>query len=110
MGSVIQEDTLQCTSVLEKEMESVKDGLIHLFHSEKNDYAFRVKYYQTMNRLYTENYYKRLYDWCESHGCQLTGHTVEEPHLFSQMWGSAGAMPSYRYSHVAPGFHRGRHC
>ena len=89
------------TSVLEKEMESVKDGLIHLFHSEKNDYAFRVKYYQTMNRLYTENYYKRLYDWCESHGCQLTGHTVEEPHLFSQMWGSAGAMPSYRYSHVA---------
>ena len=89
------------TSVLEKEMESVKDGLIHLFHAEENDYAFRVKYYQAMNRLYTQNYYKRLYDWCEAHDCQLTGHTVEEPHLFSQMWGSAGAMPSYRYSHVA---------
>ena len=89
------------TSVLEKEMESVKDGLIHLFHAEENDYAFRVKYYQAMNRLYTQNYYKRLYDWCEAHNCQLTGHTVEEPHLFSQMWGSAGAMPSYRYSHVA---------
>lgn len=89
------------TSVLEKEIENVKDGLIHLFHAEENDYAFRVKYYQTMNRLYTQNYYKRLYDWCEAHNCQLTGHTVEEPHLFSQMWGSAGAMPSYRYSHVA---------
>ena len=89
------------TSVLEREIENVKDGLIHLFGSEESDYAFRVKYYQTMNRLYTENYYKRLYDWCEKHGCQLTGHTVEEPHLFSQMWGSAGAMPSYRYSHVA---------
>ena len=89
------------TSVLEKEIENVKDGLMCLFGAEENDYAFRVKYYQTMNRLYTENYYKRLYDWCENHGCQLTGHTVEEPHLFSQMWGSAGAMPSYRYSHVA---------
>ena len=89
------------TSVLENEIENVKDGLIHLFCAEESDYAFRVKYYQTMNRLYTQNYYKRLYDWCEEHGCQLTGHTVEEPHLFSQMWGSAGAMPSYRYSHVA---------
>lgn len=89
------------TSVLEKEIKNVKDGLIHLFGTAESDYAFRVKYYQTMNRLYTENYYKRLYDWCEAHGCQLTGHTVEEPHLFSQMWGSAGAMPSYRYSHVA---------
>ncbi len=89
------------TSVLEKENFNVKDGLIHLFGAEESDYVFRVKYYQTMNRLYTENYYKRLYDWCTAHGCQLTGHTVEEPHLFSQMWGSAGAMPSYRYSHVA---------
>lgn len=89
------------TSVLENEIENVKDGLIHLFGTAESDYAFRVKYYQTMNRLYTQNYYKRLYDWCDAHGCQLTGHTVEEPHLFSQMWGSAGAMPSYRYSHVA---------
>ena len=89
------------TSVLGKEIANVKDGLMHLFGTEESDYAFRVKYYQTMNRLYTENYYKRLYDWCTRHGCQLTGHTVEEPHLFSQMWGSAGAMPSYRYSHVA---------
>ena len=89
------------TSVLGKEIANVKDGLMHLFGTEESDYAFRVKYYQTMNQLYTENYYKRLYDWCTRHGCQLTGHTVEEPHLFSQMWGSAGAMPSYRYSHVA---------
>ena len=89
------------TSVLEKEIANVKDGLMHLFGTEESDYAFRVKYYQTMNRFYTQNYYKRLYDWCTEHGCQLTGHSVEEPHLFSQMWGSAGAMPSYRYSHVA---------
>ena len=93
------------TSALEKEFlenyqESVKDGLIHLFCASETDYEFRVKYYQTLNRLYTENYYKRLYEWCEENGCQLTGHTVEEPHLYSQMWGSAGAMPSYRYTHV----------
>lgn len=94
------------TSVLEEEFsksyqENVKDGLIHLFEANEEDYPFRVKYYQALNRLYTQNYYKRLYDWCEAHECQLMGHTVEEPHLYSQMWGSAGAMPSYRYSHIA---------
>ena len=84
----------------EKYGENVKDGLIYLFLSDEESYPFRVKYYQAMNRLYTQTFYKALYDWCEAHGCQLTGHTVEEPHLYSQMWGCAGAMPSYEYSHM----------
>lgn len=53
-----------------------------------------------MNELYTENYYKRLYDWCEAHGCKLTGHSVEETLLFTQMWGCAGCTPSYEYEHI----------
>lgn len=94
------------SSMLEGEFEKcygedVRDGLIHIFKDTEKDYPFRVKYYQTMNRLYTQNYYKRIYNWCEDHHCQLIGHTVEETLLFGQMWCSAGAMPSYQYSHVA---------
>ncbi len=80
--------------------EELKDGLFHLFGSEPDDYRFRVRYYKLMNERYTEVYYKKLYDWCEGHGCLLTGHTCEEPHLYSQMWCCAGAMPTYEYCQI----------
>ncbi|MBQ4268647.1 MAG: hypothetical protein IJB97_03240, partial [Clostridia bacterium] len=50
--------------------------------------------------LYVTNFYKKLYDWCEAHGCQLTGHSVEEPFLFTQMWGGGACMPTYEYEHI----------
>ncbi|MBQ8658364.1 MAG: hypothetical protein IJ506_04440 [Clostridia bacterium] len=84
----------------EKNGEDVKDGLIWLFKREKEGYAFRVKYYRTLNKLFAENYYKKLYDWCEVHGCLLTGHALEETKLFMQMWGCAGVMGSYEYEHI----------
>lgn len=80
--------------------EDIKDGLIYLFYDFESGYRFRTRYYSVLNKLYTVNYYKRLYDWCDERGAELTGHTVEEPHLFSQMWGSADAMPSYLYEHI----------
>ncbi len=80
--------------------EDVYDGLIYLFKDDERGYKFRTRYYGVLSRLYNENYYKRLYDWCEEHGCKLTGHSVEEPHLYSQMWGGAGVMPTYEYEHI----------
>lgn len=80
--------------------EDVADGIIHLFSAVEEDYSFRVKYYTAMNKLYTENYYKRLYEWCSEHNCMLTGHSVEESSLYAQMWGCAGCSPSYEYEHI----------
>ncbi len=86
---------------LEKEfLGDIRDGLIWLFKQNERGYAFRVEYYTLLNKLYTLNYYKILYDWCEAHHCKLTGHTVEEPHLFTQMWCCGGAMPSYEFCQV----------
>ena len=84
----------------EKQGKNVKDGLIYLFFDDENGYAFKTEYYQTVNRLYTENYYKRLYDWCEEHGCKLTGHSCEESGLAHQMSASAGVMRSYEFEHM----------
>lgn len=80
--------------------EDVMDGLIYLFVHDEEGYPFRTKYYTTLNEMYVKNFYKRLYDWCEMHGCKLTGHSVEEPHLYTQMWGGGGVMSSYEYQHV----------
>lgn len=76
------------------------DLLIHLFHREACGNTFRIRYYTVMNRLYVENFYKRLYDWCEAHNCKLTGHSVEEAGIRAQMMGGAGVMPTYEYEHI----------
>jgi len=84
----------------ENYLEDVRDGLIHLFTNKKSDYKYRARYYEAMNELHTNNYWKRLYDWCTEHGCMLTGHGVEETKLFTQMWGCAGCTPAYQYEHI----------
>lgn len=80
--------------------EDVKDGLIYLFLHDERGYSFRQKYYSAMNHLYVHNYYERLYKWCDKHNCELTGHTVEETSLYTQMWGGAACMPTYEYEHI----------
>ncbi|MDD7165565.1 MAG: hypothetical protein PUI31_02690, partial [Clostridia bacterium] len=80
--------------------ENLKDGLIRLFVQNEKGYPFRVKYYNLLNKLYCENYYKRLYDWCDSHGILLTGHSVEETFFFTQMRGGADCASSYLYEHI----------
>lgn len=90
--------------------EDLKDGLIYLFVQSEKGYPFRVRYYTLLNRLYTENYYKRLYNWCEAHNCKLTGHSVEEGSLHGQMWGGAGVMPTYEYEHIPTIDWLGRTC
>lgn len=80
--------------------EPLKEGLLYLFLQTERAYPFRVRYYNLMNRLYCENYYRRLYDWCQAHGCRLTGHSVEETLFFTQMWGGADCATSYLYEHI----------
>lgn len=90
--------------------QDVRDGLIWLFVQDERGYAFRTSYYQTLNRLYTENFYKKIYEWCNTHGCQLTGHSIEEGSLIGQMLGGAGVMPSYEYEHMPAVDWLGRTC
>lgn len=98
------------TPCAEEFFEDIRDGLIWLFVQDEEGWEFRTKYYGVLNRLYTENFYKKLYQWCEAHYCALTGHGVEEDSLHGQMYGGAAVMPSYIYEHV-PGIDwLGREC
>ena len=80
--------------------EDALDGILALFDKTEQSYPYRVRYYSMMNDLYTNNFYKRIYDWCDAHNCKLTGHSVEETALFSQMYGGADCVPSYEYEHI----------
>jgi len=102
------------TPVAEKEFkkdgEDIKDGLIWLFIKDERGYAFREKYYKTLNALYVENFYKKIYEWCGEHNCKLTGHTIEESTLGMQMYGGAAVMPTYEYEHIPAVDWLGRFC
>ncbi len=84
----------------DKEGLDVKSGLIYLFVQDKRGYPFRMKYYSTLNALYVKNFYKKIYDWCENHGCKLTGHSIEESLLGHQMACCAGVAATYEFEHV----------
>ncbi len=79
--------------------EDLLDQLGALFVDCAESDRLRFRYWKLMNRLYTENFAKQIYDWCDAHNCQLTGHTIEERNLFGQMMCTAGVMPFYEYEH-----------
>ncbi|MGN1410406.1 MAG: glycosyl hydrolase [Eubacteriales bacterium] len=61
---------------------------------------FRYDYYKLMHELFINNFIKKIYDWCDEHGMQITGHAVEESSLGGQMMCCGGVMPFYEYEHI----------
>lgn len=76
------------------------DHLPALFLMTDDFEKYRYDFWQLVNRLFAENYMKNIYDWCEAHGCKLTGHIMMEESIFSQMTSTGGVMPLYEYFHV----------
>ncbi len=79
---------------------SVFSALPALFVDFKGADEFRYDYFLLCHKLFTNNCIKQIYDWCESNGCQLTGHAIEESNLRGQMWCCGGVMPFYEYEHI----------
>ncbi len=100
----------EAAKVFKARGKDIKDGLIWLFVKDEKGYPFRTEYFRVLNELYVENFYKKLYDWCEAHNCKLTGHSIEECALFHQMYGGAGCMPTYEYEHIPCVDFLGRYC
>ena len=93
------------SSISESEFEKsygyeMRDHVIALFVDVPDCNAFRHDYYLMTNRLFMENYTKKLYDWCADHNCMLTGHTVDEILFTGQMRWNGGVMRFYEYEHV----------
>ena len=78
----------------------VRDTLWALFRDGEGAEELRYDYYSLIHDLFMENFARPIYEWCEAHGMQLTGHSIEETSLSGQMMCSGGVMPFYRYQHV----------
>ena len=75
-------------------------NLIAMFIDCEGAEEYRYDYWYLCHRLFTENFAKPIYEWAEANGCKITGHTIEETTLSSQMWCTGGVMPFYQYEHI----------
>ena len=84
--------------------------LKHLFVTSEEAYQTRFRYWRLITKLFSENFMKRIYDWCNKNGSMLTGHLVLEETLSSQLDSNGACMPGYQYMHI-PGVDKlGRLC
>ena len=71
-----------------------------LFIECKGYEVVRYDFWSLVNDLYVNSFGKQIYDWCEEHNCQFTGHVMMEDSMLAQMGATAGAMPFYKYMHI----------
>lgn len=58
----------------------------------------RFDYWSTANRLYTTNFSRAMYDWCEANGVAFTGHLDE--HAWPSPLSMPSAMAAQRWMHM----------
>ena len=80
--------------------ENLLDSLIELFQPVGNYKETRFKFWKLVTDLFSKNFMKPIYDWCEEHGLKLTGHLVLEEDLYIQLVSNGACMPHYEYFHI----------
>lgn len=89
--------------------EELLDVLPHLFFRFSGWERTRWRFWRLTTRLFLNHFMKPIYDWCDAHGWQLTGHQVCEDNYGSQLTSNGAVMPHYQYYHI-PGMDAlGRH-
>ena len=83
--------------------------LVELFKPVGNYKTTRVRFWRTVTELFSENFMKQIYDWCEAHDFRFTGHLVLEETLTSQLISNGACMPHYEYFHIPGMDWLGRH-
>lgn len=73
------------------------DRVADLFVDQPGCEATRFDYYWTVQRLYTQNFMRPLYEWCEQHNVALTGHYLE--HEWPRPIMTPDMMAAYRWLH-----------
>ena len=79
---------------------SLIENLDMLFIDKEGCEDVRVDYWQLVTDLFSEAFFKQIYDYCDAHGYKLTGHLVLEEDLMSQTVSNGACMPHYEYFHV----------
>ena len=102
---ILRGDGFPWSFILEEEFTkrfgySLVENLDLLFFDTEGCEIVRLDYWQLVTDLFSSAFFKQIYDWCDSHGYQLTGHLVLEENLMSQTVSNGACMPHYEYFHV----------
>jgi hypothetical protein len=77
--------------------------LPYLFFNGPESRKIRLLVHRSINRQFLESFSKPIFEWCEKHGIEHTGHFVPEDSIHDQVrYNAGGIMGHYRYQH-APG-------
>ena len=79
---------------------SLIENLDMLFVDKDGCEQVRIDYWQLVTDLFSEAFFKQIYDYCDTHGYKLTGHLVLEEDLMSQTVSNGACMPHYEYFHI----------
>lgn len=74
--------------------------LNELYFDEGDYTKTRVDFWKLVTELFSENFFRQIYEWCDSHGYKFTGHLVCEETLLSQLCSNGACMPHYEYFHI----------
>ena len=80
--------------------ENLAEYLYDMFADTETCYRTRYRFWKLVTRLFCENYMKKIYDWCNENGTQLTGHMVIEESIHDQIDCNGAIMPNYEYFHI----------
>ena len=80
--------------------EDLTKCLDALFFPVENHEQVRIKFWKMITDLFSKNYTKQIYDWCDERGLKLTGHLVLEESLLCQITSNGACMPHYEYFHI----------
>ena len=76
------------------------ENLPSLFFDDEKSDRVRFDFWYMVTDLFSKNFFKRIYDWCEQYGYKLTGHLVSEEVFDSIIPTNGSAMPHYEYMHI----------
>ncbi len=80
--------------------ENLLDHLLELFRPVGDYPQTRLKFWKLVCEMFSKNFLKQIYDWCEEHNLKLTGHCTLEEKLRSQITPNGACMPHYEYFHI----------
>ncbi len=80
--------------------EELRPLLPSLFRPVGDYKTIRFRFWKMVTYLFDKNYMQRIYNWCQAHGMQLTGHLMLEGSLLDQLPVNGASMPHYAHFHI----------
>lgn len=71
-----------------------------LYYKTKGFQKVRYDFWNLVKDIFINSVSRQLSQWCEAHGCRLTGHVLLEENIYYQVMCSGSAMGFYRYMHI----------